>query len=515
MTGAGSGIPGAVRSAAILGGAAVLLLLGAAGESRSQPVPNAPNAPARNAQERRLEFAEARIGYEDAERRLARARELHENGLISEADLDTQETGLRLAEVQMRRAWTRLALADPEIILRSAKKFQGEDGGVRVELDLIARWTLGLETNAAKAADSGVGQPLDLPVIDGVSNVVISLKTTRGYQEGVLIDPTIISVPYEQRVPLMPFDEPVAVTFGLLLPDVQEVLVELRYNDEVHLRQVLLGKDVDAGGGLVMRSEQVTLDVELGQEAAYDLSLERFDDRSAIYSVTAEGLPPEISFKASDPDSGASFSQVFFPEQVMDRKLRLALTMPSRPTEAVQPGRAIRFAVRLDPEDAAGGARGSTPAGRLELAVVPRGVAELEVEAANLYHEVARGDSVRLDIRVVNSGSGNLEQVELRVNAPFEWSTEVSPQLFPSLEPGTEETAVVVLIPPPDIVVGDYEASIQAGSLSGDQLVESVPKTFRVHVAATSNPWLVAVLAAAVVGAVAGVTWAGLRLSRR
>lgn len=467
--------------------------------------------PAGNVEERRLDFVEARITWEETGKTLQRARELQQDGLISEAELDAEDARVRLAEVQMRRAYLNLVLADPEVVLREARKYQGRDGEVRVELDVVARWSFGLDAGDADLSGATTG----LPKVEGIANVVVSLKTTRSHREGVLVEPTIVSVPYEQRIPVMRFDEPMIVGFGLLAPEVQELLVEFRYNNAVHDRQVLLGKRAYEDGPLVLRSDQITLDAELGGDAVFGLSLERFDDARAIYDLRMEGLPAEVAFQITDPDSGAAFSQVFFPDGMTDRELQLKLSMPDRPTADVVPGRVVPFRVALQRDTEGAPDDRSAVAGGLDLVVIPRGVAELKIEAANLYHEVARDGSVEFELRVVNAGSLALEQVEITVDMPFGWREELQPSLFPSLEPGREETALVVLTPPGDAIVGDYQGSVRAGSLAGDRSLQSETRTLRLHVVAPGNPWLVALLSVLVLVVAAGAIWAGVRLSRR
>lgn len=485
-----------------------LALVGGVASAQRAPRGTLGTGPVGNAEERRLAFVETRIGYDEAQKELARTRDLHEQGLVSEAELEREETSLELAEVAMRRAWMRLALADPEVVLRAARKYQ-EGGEARVEIELIARWSLGI---GAEVSGGEPGGGLEMPALEGLSNVVISLKTTRGYSsEGVLLEPTIVSVPYEQRIPLMKFDEAVQVDFGLLLPDVQELVVEMRYNDRAHDRQVLLGKRADDDGRLVARAEQIALDAELGSDAVFELSLERFDHAAAGYDLRLEGLPSEITVRATDPASGAVFSQVFFPEGVTDRQVELRLTLPTRPTASVVPDRAVPFSVVFS-----AGRRGrGSAAGGVDLTVIPRGVAELEIEAVNLYHELTRGESLSFDIRATNPGSRVLEQVELSVNVPFGWRTSVTPALLPTLAPGEETPATIELTPPADVLVGDYEGSVRGRSLSGDRLVESEPKTLRLHVTAAGNPLLLLSLLLGVAGVLAGVIWGGVVLSRR
>ena len=465
-----------------------------------------------NDQRRGLEFSAAEIRYEQAERRLRRVEGLHEAKLVSRAELETEQAELRLAALEMGHAYFALFLADPQVVLQSARKFQGPDGGVRVELEIVARSSPDL---ASSGADRIWANALQLPVVKGLSNVVVSLKTVLGYRDGLLLEPTIVSVPYEQRLLLLPFDEPVTIDFGLLLADVQELLVEIRYNGDIDRRQVLLGKRANSEEPVIVRSDQVTLDAEFGADAVYDLNLERFDDASAIYGLGVEGLPPEVAFRLTDPASGAVFSQVFFPEGVTDRELRLTLNMPSRPTASVQPDNGIRFSLVLERGSSADGALVSSVVGALELAVVPRGVARLELEAANLYHEVQRGHSLAFEVKVINTGSRTLEQVELSVDTPFGWKTEVQPSLFPSLEPGASEVTVVGLVPPVDVILGDYEGSVSARTLSGDRIVQSEQKTFRLHVLAARNLWLATGFAVAACTVLAMLIWAALRLSRR
>lgn len=491
--------------------AALATLLAAAPVVVAQAPPAAP-AVGGTAQARSLDFAAAEVRYEQASKALRRARDLHEQDLSSEAELEEAEVALRLAELELGRAYLGLVSADPQVVLSAARKYQMQDRGARVEVELVARSSYDDE---AQAVESGRSTTVELPVLKGVSNVVVSLKKVGGYQEGILSESTIVSVPYETRLPLLRFDEAVTIDFGLLLPDVQELLVELRYNGKVDRRQVLLGKRSGTEDTLIVRSNYVTLDAELGEDAVYKLEVERFEDADAVYDFRLEGLPPEVSVRLSDPESEATFSQIFFAKGKTDLMLDLALNMPSRPTPLVQPDRTIVFSMFLVRSGLTAASAAPEAAGSIELQVIPRGVAELELNVPNLYHEVRLGESVGFDVEVVNAGSRTLEQVELTVEVPFGWHTDVKPMLFASLDAGASEVAAVALTAPADQILGDYEGSIGAATLAGDRLVEAEPKTFRLHVSATGSPLLATILGLAVVGVLASVILGGIRLSRR
>ena len=493
--------------------AVAVVLLGDSRTAAAQAPGGMTSTPGGTAQTRSLDFAVAEVRYAQAEKAMERVKELYEQDLSSAAELEEAEATLRLANLELGRAYLGLVLADPQVVLHQARKYQVKGGGARVEVELVARSSFDEE---AQAVESSRAASVELPVLKGVSNVVVSLKTVGSYREGILSESTIVSVPYEMRLPLLRFDEPVTIDFGLLLPDVQELLVELRYNGNVDRRQVLLGKRAGTDESLVVRSNYVTLDAELGDEAVYELQVERFGDNSAGYGFRLDGLPPEVSAQISDPDSGATFSRVFFPEGVTESRLALKLTMPNRPTALVQPDLMIPFAMFLtaDADEAATGVT-SAAVGGIDLQVIPRGVAELRLDVPNLYHEVVRGESVSFEVDVVNAGSLTLEQVELTVDVPLGWRAELDRALFDSLQPGGREIATLALTASGDQILGDYEGSIKVGTLAGDRLVESEPKTLRLHVITAGRPWLMAALAFAALAVFAGVVWAGVHLSRR
>ncbi len=463
-------------------------------------------------QQRGLELESARIRYAEAQTHLERARELHREKLIPRAQLEEEETRLRLARVELRRSYLNLVQSDPQLVISKARKYRGQGGEARVALTVAALWATGPQL---QAVDEVLEETLGTPGFEGFSNVIVSLKTVRGYREGVMLEPTIISIPYEKQLPFLPFNSPVVVDFGLLLPNVREVLVELRQGDRRDQRQVLLGKGAGEDQSVVLRSTQIALEAEFSGEASYPLTVERFASRSATYDLSFKDVPAEISIQLKDPTSGSALSRVFFPEGVTSRELSLILRLPSRPTLAVRPDTPLVFSVELTSEEAAGAdsPEAGPRRGALELQLVPRGVAALELEANNLYHELEPAGVVALEVRIRNSGSRTLEQVELTTAVPYGWRATAAPPLLASLRPGAVEITTLTISPPADVPVGDYEGTIIATTLAGERAVRSSSKTLRLHVKARVRLWLTVVLVLFLVVILAAIVYGGVRLT--
>jgi uncharacterized membrane protein len=91
----------------------------------------------------------------------------------------------------------------------------------------------------------------------------------------------------------------------------------------------------------------------------------------------------------------------------------------------------------------------------------------------------------------------------------------VSPDLIGVLLPGKEEQVSVTVAPPPDVSVGDYEATIKSESFASNRKVDSEDKKLRLHVAASTNLFGTLALIALLGGLLAGVVIVGLKMSRR
>jgi uncharacterized membrane protein len=289
---------------------------------------------------------------------------------------------------------------------------------------------------------------------------------------------------------------------------------------------VLLEKDASANI-VTVQSSQFSQEGDLGTQVAYDLQFERFTADQAGVRLEVGGLPREIRYEFRDPTTNARLTQLRFPEGTTSQRLSLVLFLPQRDAGRFPVDRPISFwAFALDREGAARFATLSrdsltaaeaaqVPSGKVRLELIARGVARLDVGTANLYREITRGDSVTMEFVIRNTGSRGVDNVRLAADLQPDWRATFTPELVPSVAIDGEARVRLVLVPPRDIPVGDYDVKIRTVALSADRQVDTEDKTIRVHVtqpAAWAGTLLLVLL---LVGLVSGIVWFGLKLTKR
>lgn len=469
----------------------------------------------RDDQYRLLGMNRAQTEYETALSDYNRQRELRSQNLISDADLEQSRARMEGARVNYLQAALAIVFATPHVIIDRAVKFQRGD-------QKYVRLTLRTENQSAEA--DKLNELIDSTLLrqlrpDEVPNVFVSLK------DDAAAGGAIISQPYEARIAVLRFGQPVELTFRLL-KDVDVVTVSATYASQSQDRRVYLEKDASANI-VAIQAAQISQEGDLGTEVRYELELERFTSDADAVRLEVGGLPREIRYEFRDPASGARLTSLRFPEGATSQKLILALALPQRDAGKFPLDRPLVFwALALDTEASqrfAGFEREklttdqarSLAAGKARLELVPRGIGRLEVRAANLYHTIVRGDSVVMDLSVRNSGSRAVDNVRVSVDVPAEWRARVSPDLIARVPIDGEARVSVTLVPPADIGVGDYDARLRTDALSADRSVDTEDKTVRVHVDPPANVLGTVLLVALLLGLVGGVVVFGLKLTRR
>ncbi len=446
--------------------------------------------------------------YRYQKQQFERQKMLHDKGLISNAEFGQSEDIFKNAQVTYQQAVLSLAFEQPHITIEKAVKYQARDGKKRVKLTLI-NTTGGLIE----------GKKVELEDIQGIhfdqiSNVYVSLLDAQH---------SIISQPYEIKIPSMQQNEPIDVDF-LLLQDLDNVTVRCVYGDKSEEKTIFLQKDVSANR-VLLTSAEFSQEADLGTRATYDLTLELFSSMDNVYKFAVLNLPHQISSDFLDATTNARLSQVKFSQDVNTRKVSLAVYLPDRyDSSTVVIDRPMEFFAAVVPQAEADKISERMYTAEeldrmnisyLRLELVPRGVGRIQVRATNFYQEIKPGEKVQMNLTIYNDGTRRLDNIKVSADVPLNWTAAITPDLLSSLSPGKEGAVAVSIVPPADVNVGDYEVTIKTESFANNRKVDSEDKKIRIHIASSTNILGTAILILLLVGVLVGVVVFGVKLSRK
>ncbi|MDV2482147.1 PEGA domain-containing protein [Methanoculleus sp. Wushi-C6] len=87
-----------------------------------------------------------------------------------------------------------------------------------------------------------------------------------------------------------------------------------------------------------------------------------------------------------------------------------------------------------------------------------RGSYDMRTYAKSYRHEINRGDTLAFDMTVSNAGTGGtLTNIGINMSTPEGWRVTVDPASVASLDPGERATVHVTVVPPANIVAGEYK----------------------------------------------------------
>jgi len=463
-----------------------------------------------------LDLKKAQAAYETAKEQFENDSHLFEQKAISKNDFDQSRNNMLTAQVEYQKLILKVMSEQSYIVVKRATKYQTGDRTRKVKVLL-------------QSTASGNKQYLDMfrkhkdiftaemrP--DKVYNIFVSLLS--------LEDQTIIGDPYEAHVPSIALGQEAEVDFTLL-KDVESLQILLNYGDHSQKRNVYLQQDASADI-VDVSSVQFSQEANLGGRATYDLNLERFSSGDDVYKLAVLGLPRQVSYEFSDPQTGARLSQVSFAQGVSSKRLSLTVYLPDRTDEKVVIDQQLRFFALVvsqeymsELQNLAENAHvteqqlNTLNAGRASLELIPRGVGRIEVMAPTLYHEIKTGQKVNMSITVKNTGTRRLDNIRITSDNPLRWTSDISPDLIPSLGVEEEATVDVTLIPPDDVGVGAQEVKIKTDAMADNRPVQTEDKTVRIQISARTPLFGTFLIVLILVGLLVGIVYFGIRLSRR
>jgi hypothetical protein len=461
-----------------------------------------------------LDLKKARASFEMSRQKYENNKKLIDNKAISEDEFTKSKNELLSTEVDYQKLILRLISQQSYIVIEKAIKYQNSNGDRKVKITLRST----MEGNQEFLNQFKEHFDIFTPEMrsNKVYNIFVSLVN--------IPDKTIIGTPYEVHIPVIELGTSANADFTLL-KDLESVEVNLTYSGKIDKKNIYLQKD--ASTNIVdISSSQFSQETNLGAQASYGLTLERFSSSDDIYQLLAVNLPKQINAEFTDSENSARLSQLKFNQGVNIRKLALKTYLPERDDEDVVIDKPISFyalAVTKEVYDKLGDIHrefssselNNIPGGKIKLELIPRGVGRIEVRAPNLYHEIKTGDSVTMKATIYNSGTRRLDNVKIICDNPLNWHSIIKPDLIKSLDPGKEQTVTISILPPGDVSVGAQEIKIKTEAYANNTRVESDDKTVRIQIEAKTPILGTIFLILLLIGIIVGIVIFGIKISKR
>lgn len=461
-----------------------------------------------------LGLKRAKVSYDASKSEYERQQDMFDQSLISQAELDRSKINFTEAEVNYQQQMLAVLFEAQYVTVLSAVKYEGTGTTNVVRLVIANAAAGGAEFDQFVEFEDELWKSLQPDV---VHDVYVSLMDD---------DDAIIGLPYEVKVEELRYGEPAEIDFSLLV-DADVVSVNIIYGNGSSRRlKVYLQKDTSINKA-VIQSDQFSQEIELGGTTDYGMSIELFSGESDTFKLETINLPEEINRYFIDSVSGNRLSQFQFREGVNTRQIALRLFLPERPSPLVNMDVPISFyavAIPRERVEEIGDLRARSLSlaelqaldiGFTTLELVPRGIGEILVRAPQLFYQIDAGDTVQVTLEIVNEGTRRLDNVEVEVEAPFNWDKQVEPTVISTLDINEEGRVELFITPPADITPGRYEVRVRTTSLSDDLPIRGEDKTITVQILQQANVYGTLAILLLIIGLVLGIVVFGIKLSRR
>ena len=375
-----------------------------------------------------LGLKRAKQAYETAKNEYERQKELFDRKLIDASALEQAYNNYTDAEVNYQQSLLAVLFEKQYITVEKAIKYHAPDGSRHVRLTVANTSGGSAEFRKLINIDDELFRSLQPDIIN---NIYISILNDAD---------AIISQPYEAKIDELRFGKPQELDF-VLLDDLDAVNVYMIYsNGSQRSMKIYLQKD-ESVNKVAVQSEQFSQEIELGDGASFDLTLELYSGTSNTFSLLAVNLPREINRYFNSPGSSVRLRQVKFTESAHTKSAALQVTLPDRPTADVVMDKPIPFFVVVmdknklaelpDFESKTWTAEelDKLDVGYVRLELLPRGIGELVIRAPQLYYSIGKNEQVSMFMELENEGSHTLDNIEFEVDLPLNWSKKIEPAL--------------------------------------------------------------------------------------
>ena len=263
------------------------------------------------------------VAFDIAKQKLENDEKLFEKKAISGDEFNRTKNELLSLEVDYQKLILRVMAQQSYIMIEKAVKYQTESGERRVKVTLRST----MEGNQEYLDQFKEHFDIFSPEMrsNRIYNVFISLIN--------ITDKTIIGSPYEIRIPTLELGKTVQADFSLLR-DIESLQVSLNYGGRTDQKNIYLEKDASANI-VDINSNQFSQEADLGTQATFDLTLERFSSSDDVYRLIVLNLPRQIGYDFEDSESSARLSQIKFTQGENTKKLVLKTYLPDRDDQEV------------------------------------------------------------------------------------------------------------------------------------------------------------------------------------
>lgn len=473
-----------------------------------------------------LDVRKRQIDLNTARAALQRTQDLAKQGLLPQIDLERAKTAVEMAQLNYQEAVLSLLSIQPRLSVREAIKSQDKEGRKHVKLTVENLSPTIDDSQFRLLNDFDGADPLPESLrTREIKDVFISLRAAGdGGNNGTSLPRgTTIALPYEIHIRELKYGAAARLNFQLLR-DVSSVIVTFTYKGQIQETVIELQR-AETEYAVGITTTQISQEADLGSHATFDLKLERSSVDVRQLQVRVVNLPHQVNYSFIDPVSQARLSQISFPAGIIQQSLGLRIFLPERADEHIRVDEPLEFwALAMDEAQAnllhgerafSAGEIEQSRAGKVRLVVIPRGVGRIEASAASLFSEIVIGEAVETNITIRNTGTRRLDNIKLSAEYPLGWRAELEPDIVQSLDINRESNIQLKILPPHDILVGDYEVRIKTESFAYNRRVPSEDKVYRISIKAQANMWVTAGLVALLLALILGIVIFGIRLMQR
>ena len=396
------------------------------------------------------------------------------------------------------------------ISILSAKKF-------RVDNQMMV--TIQLKNTSTTEAMPSDATPEEIAAANEIRAIYVSLLD--------VTDDTNIVKPYEEKIPVLGYNETVDLTFQLQ-KDVESLKVSLKYPElvEPDTRLIYLQKE-SALDVVNVSSLRFSQEGNLGSSVTYDLTLDRLAETENTFQLRVINLLNRINFEFQDPETKSRQSQVKFTQEQSKRNLSLIVYLPEELDASYLDSTLEFYVAVLDDAEAneLGGVnnRLDLPADRIasiqggveRFELIPKGVPEIEVFVPNAFQTIKIGEEVNMTATLKNIGTRDLVDIRMLVDVNTDWKYTVIPEVIGSLSRNEETEIQLTLSPPADIGVGEYQAKLNAEVTVDNRKFEARDRSITVQVESQTQMSVTTLLFGALILLMIGIVIVTIRISRR